>query len=292
MPYVIEPRLYPTEGVLDEFRQFSKEDLFARLSEMPRLRAIEGSSQLDKLPTDLNLLAAFHGVKSDTPWWLYVLVVFSLLNVGVVGFPLIVGYAVEWFIGLDPVVAQIIGFGGFAMLLIVGVFFITERRAQKAKANEPKIADRAAHWHKQGGMRLGMGWMVVDKPQYALGDTIRFIYSQKVVKPTQLQGGAVRLVLYEASRHDVITYEIHHQDYAELARVEIPARSYRADERLQVRGEFTLPDHAPSVLITPSHRMAYLLVVTLDVAEQPTTDLLYHLPVQPSVEVDKVERFV
>ncbi|MFQ3647906.1 MAG: hypothetical protein SNJ54_17140 [Anaerolineae bacterium] len=201
-------------------------------------------------------------------------------------------YGEVWFGSLDPTIAQIVGFGGLAMIVIIGLFIFTEVRAEKVKPNEPKVPVRARQWYKQGGVRLGMGWIVVDKPKYALGDTIRFIYSQKVVKPTQIRGGVVRFVLLEASKERVSSQQNHYQDYVELDRVDIPAGSYRADERLQVRGQFTLPEHAPSVLITPNHRMVYMLVVTLDVAEQTTTELLYHLPVQPSVVVDEVEFFI
>lgn len=295
MSYLMNPQIYPLDLPLfgDSFRDFvSKEAAFNRVAIKPELRPVKAMSQLDNLPNDLNLLAAFHGVKPSFLSSLGGLISFLLLAGGALSFPLIVMFAGDWFDSLDPAVAQIIGLGGFVMLLIIAGFVVTEVIARRPKADEPKASSQVVQWHRKGGMRLGMGWIVLDKPKYAPGDTIRFIYSQKVVKPTQLRGGAIRLILFEASRNYAITYEIHNQDDVELSRVEIPAGSYQADNRIQVRGEFTLPAYAPAVLITPNHRMVYMLAVKLDVAEQTTGELLYHLPVEPSVIVDKVEQFI
>lgn len=302
MPYTIPPLIRPKEQLgknvshfeSDSYPGFSIIDFFQRISTTSPLRTVDSMAQLDKLPDNVNLLAAFHCVKPQHPMagTFSLLILVIMLCVGVLGLPLLALYGEVWFGSLDPTIAQIVGFGGLAMIVIIGLFIFTEVRAEKVKPNEPKVPVRARQWYKQGGVRLGMGWIVVDKPKYALGDTIRFIYSQKVVKPTQIRGGVVRFVLLEASKERVSSQQNHYQDYVELDRVDIPAGSYRADERLQVRGQFTLPEHAPSVLITPNHRMVYMLVVTLDVAEQTTTELLYHLPVQPSVVVDEVEFFI
>lgn len=133
-------------------------------------------------------------------------------------------------------------------------------------------------------MRLGMGWMIVDKPEYTYGDTIRFIYHQKAVKPTRLMSGLVRLVLIEATEAGFVTSPTYNHEAIEISRFEIPAGSYKPDEAIRVRGELTLPTYAPSVLIASDNRMAYMLEVKLEVADQPTRELLYHLPIEPAVE--------
>jgi hypothetical protein len=297
MPHVISPQVWPQK---DGDHSLSDGDFFNKLFKTPRVKTVRSSNELDTLPLDLEVLAASHGVNLAQTFLegMVALAMFVLVAGGcVLSFPLVVMYGPQALssvtANLDPNVASIVQLGIAAMIAIVVMFVISEviaRRRKRFEAPaEAKVAPAARKWHKKGGMRLGMGWIVLDQPQYALGDTIRFIYNQKVVKPTRLQGGAVRLILLEASRHDAITYQIHHQDSVELDRMPIPSGSYQPGERIQVRGEFTLPEYAPGVLITPNHRMVYMLAVQLDVADQPMGELLYHLPVEPSVVVDKVQ---